>query len=243
MTKSRTLPALFFAGRDRGRFPPSPRPGLRRTSRRCRARHAGPADHRHRRRGDRDGPGAGARRSSTRNVRRPLNDEVVVCGRRQGFQRYRVPMTRRGARPGTGERAGDAQLYAMEASKQRCSAVGRDQACGGGLDLIGIGFTIVRGNRAGAGQPGLMAGRRLLLLRCSARHRAVAQPRLPCASGIIARAARPAWATSPPGGCAKRDALPARRRATRSSSAAGWSRRRRRLSQSPTGRSPARACG
>ena len=74
-----------------------------------------------------------------------LDDDVVVCGRRPGFQRYRVPMTGPDVSPGTRERAGDAQLTAMEANNQRCSAVGRDQMCGGGLDLIGIGFTIVRG--------------------------------------------------------------------------------------------------
>ena len=42
-------------------------------------------------------------------------------------------------------RAGDAQLYAMEANNQRCSPVGRDQVCGGGLDVIGIGLAIMRG--------------------------------------------------------------------------------------------------
>ena len=74
-----------------------------------------------------------------------LNEEVVVCGRRQGFQRYRLPMADPALGRGTGVRAGDAQLYAMEANNQRCSAVGRDQQCGGGFDLIGIGFTIARG--------------------------------------------------------------------------------------------------
>ena len=74
-----------------------------------------------------------------------LNEEVVVCGRRQGFQRYRVPMQGPDVSPGTRERAADAQLYAMEAGSTRCSAVGRDQQCGGGLDVIGIGFMILRG--------------------------------------------------------------------------------------------------
>ena len=74
-----------------------------------------------------------------------LDEDVVVCGRRPGFQRYRVPMAGADVSEGTRERAGDAQLYAMEAGSTRCSAVGRDQACGGGLDIIAIGFTIVRG--------------------------------------------------------------------------------------------------
>jgi hypothetical protein len=74
-----------------------------------------------------------------------LDEDVVVCGRRPGFQRYRVPMAGPDVSEGTRERAGDAQLYAMEANDQSCSPVGRDQMCGGGIDLIGIGFTIVRG--------------------------------------------------------------------------------------------------
>ena len=74
-----------------------------------------------------------------------LDEEVVVCGRRPGFQHYRVPMSGPDFSRGTRTRAGDAQLHAMAANDQSCSPVGRDQMCGGGLDLIGIGFTIVRG--------------------------------------------------------------------------------------------------
>jgi hypothetical protein len=74
-----------------------------------------------------------------------LDEDVVVCGRRPGFQRYRVPMTGADVSPGTRERAGDAQLYAMEANDQGCSPIGRDNGCGGGIDLIGIGFAIARG--------------------------------------------------------------------------------------------------
>jgi hypothetical protein len=74
-----------------------------------------------------------------------LSDEVVVCGRRLAFQRYRVPMADPVLGRGTGVRAADAQLHAMEANDQSCSPIGRDNGCGGGIDLIGIGFTIVRG--------------------------------------------------------------------------------------------------
>ena len=74
-----------------------------------------------------------------------LDEEVIVCGRRPGYQRYRVPISGPDISQGTRERAGDAQLYAMDAGGTRCSAVGRDQQCGGGLDVIGIGFAIVRG--------------------------------------------------------------------------------------------------
>ena len=72
----------------------------------------------------------------------PRDSDVVVCGRRAaGRPTAALPWTV----PGTGEQAGGAQLAAMEAGSTRCSAVGRDQQCGGGLDMIGIGFAIVRG--------------------------------------------------------------------------------------------------
>lgn len=73
-----------------------------------------------------------------------LSDEVVVCGRRQGMQRYRMPMAEVQLGRGSGVRAGDAQLHAMEANDQSCTPIGRDNGCGGGIDLIGIGFAIVR---------------------------------------------------------------------------------------------------
>ena len=74
-----------------------------------------------------------------------LDSEIVVCGRREGIQRYRVPAADPVAGAAMRSRPGDAQLHAMEANDQRCSPVGRDQQCGGGLDLLGIGFMIVRG--------------------------------------------------------------------------------------------------
>src|SRR5688572_22896637 len=42
-------------------------------------------------------------------------EEVVVCGRRPGYQRWRVPFRGPDVSPGTRARAGDAQLYAMDA--------------------------------------------------------------------------------------------------------------------------------
>lgn len=71
-------------------------------------------------------------------------DEIVVCGRSpeqeaEEARRYRVAPT-----PHEAERAGGSQRDAMAASDQRCTPVGRDQRCSGGLDLIGIGFAIVR---------------------------------------------------------------------------------------------------
>lgn len=72
------------------------------------------------------------------------DNDVVVCGRRAGISPYRLPLPV-APTPGTGERAGGAQRAAMEAGGTYCSAVGRDQQCGGGFDVIGIGFAIVRG--------------------------------------------------------------------------------------------------
>jgi hypothetical protein len=72
------------------------------------------------------------------------DSDVVVCGRRAGVSLYRLPLPVAPA-PGTGERAGGEQLARMDAGSERCSAVGRDQQCGGGFDMIGIGFAIVRG--------------------------------------------------------------------------------------------------
>jgi hypothetical protein len=72
------------------------------------------------------------------------DSDVVVCGRREGVSRYRLPLPIAAA-PGSRERAGGEQLAAMAAGSERCSAVGRDQQCGGGFDVIGIGFAVVRG--------------------------------------------------------------------------------------------------
>jgi hypothetical protein len=72
------------------------------------------------------------------------DSDVVVCGRRAGLSPYRLPLPSAPVR-GTGERAGGAQLAEIDAGGTYCSAVGRDQQCGGGFDMIGIGFAIVRG--------------------------------------------------------------------------------------------------
>ena len=74
-------------------------------------------------------------------------EEVIVCGRRQDRSRYRVPMSAPDIGPGGRERAADAQLSAMAANNQRCSPVGRDNGCGGGLDIFGLGFAILRSIR------------------------------------------------------------------------------------------------
>ncbi|HVQ08906.1 MAG TPA: hypothetical protein VMS43_10790 [Allosphingosinicella sp.] len=72
------------------------------------------------------------------------DSDVIVCGRRAARSLYRLPLPVPPT-PGTGERAGGEQLAAMEAGSTRCSAVGRDQQCGGGFDVFAIGFAVVRG--------------------------------------------------------------------------------------------------
>ena len=145
MTKSRTLPALFLLVLA-GPLPaiaqatglpdelPLPRPGTAEQPTLVTADEAVAMDR--------------ARLRTVIDAECPtgqLDEEIVVCGRRPGFQRYRVPMAGADTSEGTRARAADAQLYAMDAGSTRCSAVGRDQECGGGLDIIAIGFAVVRG--------------------------------------------------------------------------------------------------
>jgi hypothetical protein len=70
-------------------------------------------------------------------------DDILVCGRRSAIEAYRLPLPV-AQHPGLRERAGGEQLAAMEAGGSRCSTVGRDQLCGGGLDVLAIAFTAVR---------------------------------------------------------------------------------------------------
>jgi hypothetical protein len=70
-------------------------------------------------------------------------EEIVVCGSRSEERRQRVPMPFPRT-PGPADRDGGEQLAAMTIGDDRCSPVGRDQQCNGGLDVIGIGFTIAR---------------------------------------------------------------------------------------------------
>lgn len=92
-------------------------------------------------------------RESVREVVAPqcdeaVGDEIVVCGEREEEQarRYRVAPTARA--PGAADRAGGEQREAMTAGSETCSTVGPNQRCTRGLDVIGIGFAIVRAVRA-----------------------------------------------------------------------------------------------
>ena len=70
-------------------------------------------------------------------------DEVIVCGTREPDQRERLAPIAPPSR-GPAHRAGGEQRAAMAAGSETCTTVGRDQRCNGGLDVIGIGFTIAR---------------------------------------------------------------------------------------------------
>lgn len=69
--------------------------------------------------------------------------EIIVCGSRDEERRYRLEPLRSRASGAAGQ-AGGEQRAAMAAGSETCTPVGRDQRCSGGLDLIGIGFTIAR---------------------------------------------------------------------------------------------------
>ena len=69
-------------------------------------------------------------------------DEIVVCGSREEETRYRVAPSPRA--PGAAGRASGDQLAALAAGDSRCSTVGRNQQCNGGLDVLAIALTIVR---------------------------------------------------------------------------------------------------
>jgi hypothetical protein len=70
------------------------------------------------------------------------SDEIVVCGRRERPERYRLPLPAAPA-PSPRDQAGGEQREALAIDTSRCTAVGRDQDCGH-VDLLGMGIMIVR---------------------------------------------------------------------------------------------------
>lgn len=90
-----------------------------------------------------------SQRDSVRGIVRPRcergpdPEEIIVCGTRDD-ERYRVPAQMVPGSIPAGARAGGEQLAAIAGNDQRCAPIGRDQQCNGGLDVIGIGFTIAR---------------------------------------------------------------------------------------------------
>jgi hypothetical protein len=76
---------------------------------------------------------------------RAVGDEIVVCGRREEEEARRFRVEPTPPAPSAADRAGGAQRDALAIDTSRCTPVGRDQRCGGGLDVLGIAATIVRG--------------------------------------------------------------------------------------------------
>jgi len=70
-------------------------------------------------------------------------DEIVVCGR-TNHERYRVPPQEvPGAIP-NGDRSGGEQRAALNNDDRRCTTIGRDQQCNGGLNVLAIGGFIAQ---------------------------------------------------------------------------------------------------
>ena len=91
-----------------------------------------------------------AQRSTLRQALRvecpPAEDEeeIVVCGSREGEnRRHRVPLPTVST-PGSADRAGGEQRAAMAIDTSPCTTVGPNQRCTSGLDMIGIGFAVAR---------------------------------------------------------------------------------------------------
>ncbi|MGZ8346073.1 MAG: hypothetical protein ACXWUP_03050 [Allosphingosinicella sp.] len=65
------------------------------------------------------------------------DEEIVICGSRDEQERYRLPPTQGPAR--SADRAGGEQRAALAVDSSRCAAVGPNQQCTRGLDMIIIG--------------------------------------------------------------------------------------------------------
>jgi hypothetical protein len=65
-------------------------------------------------------------------------EEIVVCGRQQENDRHRLPIPVARA-AGVADQAGGEQRAALAADTSRCTAVGPNQQCTRGLDMMAIG--------------------------------------------------------------------------------------------------------
>jgi hypothetical protein len=70
-------------------------------------------------------------------------EEIVVCGRRDESDRHRLPL-RVEPGPRAADRAGGEQMAAVQVDTSRCTAVGQNQQCGGGLPVIPIAMWLLQ---------------------------------------------------------------------------------------------------
>lgn len=70
------------------------------------------------------------------------DEEIVVCGRRDEDGKHRLPL-RVEAPPRAADQAGGEQMAAMKMDTSRCTAVGQNQQCGGGLPVIPIALWLL----------------------------------------------------------------------------------------------------
>ena len=79
-----------------------------------------------------------------RDCPQAAEEEILICAGREDDSRYRLGDIAADVPAPAAARAGGAQLDAMRGGDDRCSPVGRFQQCTQGLDVIGIGVTVVR---------------------------------------------------------------------------------------------------
>ena len=70
-------------------------------------------------------------------------DEIIVCGRPGEADRYRLPVPVQRL-PGEIVHGEAVSPVAVASTRERCSTVGPNQQCGGGLPILGIAMTIAR---------------------------------------------------------------------------------------------------
>lgn len=70
---------------------------------------------------------------------------IVVCARRDD-NRHRLPLPIEAA-SGPGDRAGGEQMTALEAGQERCTTVGPNQQCSGGLPVFAVIAKLIEGMR------------------------------------------------------------------------------------------------
>jgi hypothetical protein len=69
-------------------------------------------------------------------------EEIVVCGRRDEDEKHRLPLRVEPA-PRAADSAGGEQLAAIRTDTSRCTTVGQNPRCGGGLPVIPIALWLL----------------------------------------------------------------------------------------------------